>query len=152
MSLGILFHFLCAQHVSDISISIIRSLRLCCWITTSVVVFSVCSVLEIWCGWVWVVSMLQASAFSFTIQTQPHQISSTQRTESTTTDVVVQQHSCKLLMMDIWMSETCWAYKKYNKITSDIKVVFYFSTITMMHSPVNIRYIVLNCHEWCGGM
>jgi len=37
MSLAILFHFLCAQHVSDINISIIRSLRLCWWITTSVV-------------------------------------------------------------------------------------------------------------------
>ena len=37
MSLAILFHFLCAQHVSDINISIIRSLRLCCWITTSVI-------------------------------------------------------------------------------------------------------------------
>ena len=36
MSLAILFHFLCTQHVSDINISIIRSLRLCCWITTSV--------------------------------------------------------------------------------------------------------------------
>ena len=41
MSLAILFHFLCAQHVSDINISIIRSLRLCWWITTSVVLFSV---------------------------------------------------------------------------------------------------------------
>jgi len=30
MSLVILFHFLCAQHVSDINISIIRSLRLFC--------------------------------------------------------------------------------------------------------------------------
>jgi len=30
MSLVILFHFLCGQHVSDINISIIRSLRLCC--------------------------------------------------------------------------------------------------------------------------
>ena len=39
MSLAILFHFLCAQHVSDINISIIRNLRLCCWITTSVVLF-----------------------------------------------------------------------------------------------------------------
>jgi len=39
MSLAILFHFLCAQHVSDINISIFRSLRLCCWITTSVVLF-----------------------------------------------------------------------------------------------------------------
>ena len=46
----ILFHFLCAQHVSNINISIIRSLRLC-WITTSVVLFSVRCVLELWCGW-----------------------------------------------------------------------------------------------------
>ena len=29
------------------------------------------------------------------------------RTENKTTDVVVQQHSRKLLMMDILMSETC---------------------------------------------
>ena len=47
MSLAILFHFLCTQHVSDINISIIRSLRLCCWITTLVVLFSVRCVLEI---------------------------------------------------------------------------------------------------------
>ena len=61
MSLAILFHFLCTQHVSDINIPIIRSLRLCCWITTLVVLFSVRCVLEIWCGWVWVVPVLQAA-------------------------------------------------------------------------------------------
>ena len=43
-------------------------------------------------------------------------------------------------MMDILMSETCWAHKKWNKIASDIKLVFYSSTITMMHGPINIRY------------
>jgi len=37
MTLAILFHFLCAQHVSDINIPIIWSLRLCWWITTLVV-------------------------------------------------------------------------------------------------------------------
>jgi len=42
--------------------------------------------------------------------------------------------------MDILMSETCWAHKKWNKITSDIKLVFYSSTITMMHGPINIKY------------
>ena len=46
MSLAILFHLLCAQHVSDINISIFRSLRLCWWITTSIVLFSVRCVLE----------------------------------------------------------------------------------------------------------
>ena len=79
MSLAILFYFLCTQHVSDINIAIIRSLRLCCWITTSVVLFSVCCVLEIWRGWVWVVSVLQAEACNTdTTQTQPYQISNTQ--------------------------------------------------------------------------
>ena len=55
ISHAILCHFLCAVHVSEIVISIIRSLRICCWITTSVVLFSVRCVLEIWCGWFWVV-------------------------------------------------------------------------------------------------
>ena len=55
MSLAILFHFLCAQHVSDINISIIRSLRLFCWITTLVVLFLARCVLEFRCGWVGVV-------------------------------------------------------------------------------------------------
>ena len=58
------------QHVSDINISIIRSLRLFCWITTLVVL---------------------------------------------------------VLMMDILMSETCWAHKKCNIIAND-KLVFYSST------------------------
>ena len=37
---------------------------------------------------------------------QPHLISNTQQTENKTTDVVIQQHSRKLMMMDIFMSET----------------------------------------------
>jgi len=59
MSLAILFH-LCAQHVSDINISIIRSLRLFCLITEFVVLFLVRCVLEFRFGWVGVVSVLQA--------------------------------------------------------------------------------------------
>ena len=46
MSLAILFHLLCVQHVSDINMSIFGSLRLCWWITKSVVLFSVRCVLE----------------------------------------------------------------------------------------------------------
>jgi len=53
---------LCAQHVSDINISIIRSLRLFCGITTLIVLFLVRCVLEFRCGWFGVVSVLQASA------------------------------------------------------------------------------------------
>jgi len=146
MSLAILFHFLCAQHVSDINISIITSLRLFCWITTLVVLFLVRYVLEFRCGWVGVVSVLQAEACS--TPTQPHRNSNTYRCKNSTTKVVIQQNSRKLLMMDILMSETCWAHKKWNKIASDIKFIFYSSTITMMHGPINIRYCVHVCAFW----
>jgi len=143
MSLAILFHFLCAQHVLDINISIIRSLRLLCWITILVVLFLVRCVLEFRCCWVAVVSVLQAEAqlCTDTTPTQPHWNSNTHRTKNNMTNVVIQQNSRKLLMMDILMSETCWAHK-WNKIASDIKLVFYSSTITMMHGPVNIRKIL----------
>jgi len=57
--------------------------------------------------------------------------------------MVIQQNSRKLLMMDILMSETCWTHKKWNKIASDIKLIFYSSTITMMHGPINIRFALL---------
>jgi len=97
MSLAILFHFLCAQHVSDINISIIRS---------------------------------------YSNPATPNLQHTTNWEQKT--DVVIQQHSHKLLMMDILMSETCWAHTKWNKIASDIKLDFYSSTITMMHGPINI--------------
>jgi hypothetical protein len=64
----------------------------------------------------------------------------TQRTENNTTDVVIQQHSRKLLMMDTLMSKTCWVHEKWNKITSDIKLVFYSSNI---HSFVSLHHRVL---------
>jgi len=64
-----------------------------------------------------------------TTPTQPHRNSKTHRTKNNMTNVVIQQNSHKLLMMDILMSKTCWAHKKWNKIASDIKSVFYSSTI-----------------------
>jgi len=184
--IAILFHILCTQHVSDINISIVRSLRLCCWITTSVVLF--------WFVVCWRFGAAEACNTD-TTQTQPYQISNTQRSlqhwhysnpavpnlqhttnlqhwhysnpavpnlqhttnlqhwhhskpavtnlQHTTNreqndDVVIQQHSRKLLMMDILMSETCWVHKKWNKIASDITLIFYSSTITMKHGPINI--------------
>jgi hypothetical protein len=86
------------------------------------------------------ITVLQAQACNTdTTPTQPHRNSNTHRTKYNTTSVVIQQNGRKLLMMDILMSETCWAHKKWNKIASDIKLVFYSSTITMMHGPINIR-------------
>jgi len=52
MSLAILFYFLCAQHVSDINISIIRaydySVELPHW---SCVLGSMCVGVSVWLGW-----------------------------------------------------------------------------------------------------
>ena len=118
MSLVILFQLLCAQHVSDINISIFRSLQLCWWIThrSSCSQFVVCC--SFCCGWYLVVFVLQVEALLFC--------------------------SCGmwglgLLKMGILMSETCWAHNNWNKITSDIKLVFHSSTIAMMHGPIHIR-------------
>ena len=145
MSLAILFHLLCSQHVSDINITIFKSLRLCWWITTSVVLFSVRCVLELLVRLVFGgVLFAGFSRCQPAKRTPPNtsrtKSSNTQRTENKTTDVVIHQHSRKLLKMDILMSETCWAHNKWNKIASDIKLAFHSSTIAMMHSPINIKF------------
>jgi len=135
MSLTILLHFLCAQHVSDINISIIRSWRLFCWITTLVVCswFDVC--------WSFVVVGLE---WYPCFRLQPATRIILQPNHNNMANVVIQENSRKLLMMDILMSETCWAHKKWNKIASDIKLVFYSPTITMMHGPINIRRFIFS--------
>jgi len=56
---------------------------------------------------------------------EPHPNSSTQQSKKNTANVVVQQHSRKLLKMDILMPETCSVRSKVN-ITSNIKLVFLF--------------------------
>jgi len=102
-----------------------------------------CVGVSVWLGWsgIRVAGWSCASACNTdTTPTQPHRNSNTHRTKSNTTNVVIQQNSHKFLVMDILMSETCWAHKKWNKIANDIKLVFYSSTITMMHSPVNMRW------------
>ena len=66
--------------------------------------------------------------------------SNTHRTKSNMTNVVIQQNSRKLLMMDILISETCWAHKKWNKITRDIKLVFYSSTNVMIKVCYDTMY------------
>ena len=146
MSVAILFHFLCAQHVSDINISssgacdcVVElphrsscSQFVVCWRLVRLGVNSARIA-----GW----STSCASACKTnTTQNQPNQNSNTQWTENKTTDVVIQQHSRKLLMMDILMFKTCWAHKKWNKTAGDIKLVFPSSTITMMHGLINIRF------------
>jgi len=53
-------------------------------------------------------------------------------------------------MMDILMSETCWARKKWNKIASDIKLVCYSSNIfSQINQFINsvLIFISLNLKE-----
>jgi len=52
-------------------------------------------------------SWVQPACNTDTTPTQPHRYSNTHRTKNNTTNVVIQQHSRKLLMMNILMSETC---------------------------------------------
>jgi len=97
MSLVILFHFLCANMFRTL---IYPSSGACDCVVelphlSSSSQFVVC--------WRFGASACKTS----TNKNQPHQISNTQRTENKTTDVVIQQHSRKLLTMDILMSETC---------------------------------------------
>jgi transposase InsO family protein len=72
--------------------------------------------------------------------TSRNKSSNTQRTENKTTNVVIHQHSRKLLKMDVLMSETCWAHNKWNKMASDIKLVFHSSSV-MLCRPLNFTRI-----------
>ena len=69
-------------------------------------------------------------------------------------DINISIFSLKLLKMDILMSETCWAHNKWNKIASDIKLVFHSSTYYIFWvSACSLRYPACNarapyCHLW----
>jgi len=74
-----------------------------------------------------------------TTPSQPHRNSNTHRTKINVINVVIQQNSRKLMMIDILMSETCWAHKKWNKIVTSSRSFILQLSITMMHSPINIK-------------
>jgi len=88
------------------------------------------------CSWFGVCWRFGVHCFSLQhgYHSNPHRISNTHRTNNKTSNVVIQQNSRKLLAMDILMSETCWAHKKWNKIASVIKSVFNSSTTRNMCS------------------
>jgi len=68
----------------------------------------------------------------------------------------LQQHSRKLLMMDILMSETCWAHKKWNRIASDINFVFCFQLLLLSVSTALYRhayvYLLVMCTADCSDL
>ena len=80
------------------------------------------------------VSSVRAAGWSFSLQHGHYSNPAAPNLQHTsnreqTTNVVIQQLSRKLLMMDILMSETCWVHKKWNRIESGMKLVFYSSVI-----------------------
>jgi len=105
-----------AQHVSDVNISILRSLRLICWVISCVVLhwFDVCwYYVVVWLGWCGVVSGCRLkqclSLHPDTTPPQPnHTVTQHTSNQSNTTHEITQQISRKLLRMDVLTSETCW--------------------------------------------
>ena len=59
--------------------------------------------------------------------------------------MVIQEQNRKHLRMDILMFETCGVHKKWNKIASNIKVVFYSSTNT---EESYVYWIVHHLESW----
>ena len=112
MSLVVFISLIFAQHVSNINMSIFRSLRLWWWIITSVILFSIRCVLGFAAGDAWWCPF------------------------------------CRLKHYYILMFETCWANISEIK-TSDIKLVFNFSTIAMMHGPINNRLGLYIWRHYC---
>jgi len=93
-----------AQHVSDVNTSILRSLRLICWVVSWVVLlwYDVCwCYVVVWLGWCGIRMPQHPSQ-----TTTQHQHTSYQ---SNTTHEITQHISRKLLRMDVLTSETCWA-------------------------------------------
>ena len=52
----------------------------------------------------------------------------------------------RLLKMDILMSETCWAHNNWNKITSDIKLVFHSSANRPILGAFGVYFILVLFH------
>ena len=94
-----------AQHVSDVNTSILRSLRLICWVISWVVL--------IW----------------FDTSNQ-----------SNTTHEITQQISRKLLRMDVFTSETCWALNKeiIKQVTSSWSL---FTQLLFFYLPYIFIYL-----------
>ena len=63
----------------------------------------------------------------------------------TITVVVIQQQSRNLLVMNILVFETCWVHTKWNKIASDIKLVFYSSNICLIWFTLFVCICVCVC-------
>ena len=113
---------------------IFKSLRLCCWTATlaDFVLGLLCVGVRVRFG----NGGIRAASWSTLTPTH-----SKPRTESA--NVVVQQHSRKLLKMGILMPQTCWVSKKKNKNIKWHLVGFYSSSST----DISLTHMTGN--TWC---
>ena len=103
-----------AQHVSGVNTSILRSLRLICWVISWVVLLSydVCWCYGVvWLGWCGVISLCRLKHCFNQHPDTPAKPSY----QSNTTHEITQQISRKLLRMDVLTPETCWAWNNEMK-------------------------------------
>jgi len=88
-----------AQHVSGVNTSILRNLRLMCWVISwaTLIWFDVCwSYVVVWLWWCGIRMQVEALVLS----------------QSNTTHEITEHISRNLLRMDVLTSETCWALYK----------------------------------------
>jgi len=52
-------------------------------------------------------------------------------------------------MMGIGVPETCWAYKKYNKITSDIYLIFVLQLWKYSNDFISSYELMILCRQTC---
>ena len=103
-----------AQHFSDVNTSILRSLRLICWVISWVVLlwFGACwCYVVVWLGWCGI-GMQAEALLCIRLPHHPSQTTTShQHTyyQSNTTHEITQQISRKFLRMDVLTSEKCWA-------------------------------------------
>ena len=109
-----IYYLIFAQHVSNINMSIFRSLRLY-WRFTSIALFCDRCVLGFAANGVWKCPFCRFNLQNGHFQTSFAANPNTQRSQNKATDVVNRQYSRRLLKMDILMFETCWANIKCNK-------------------------------------
>ena len=133
------------QHISDVNTSILRSLQLICWVISWVVLlwFDACwCYIVVWLGWCGI--SMQAVAASACIRIPHHQPNH----NVTPTHIEPEQYNP-------WNNSTnktqapedgCINIRntssiiQWNNKASDIKLVPFYSTIKMMHGPINTRF------------
>ena len=142
-----------AQHVSDVNTSILRSLRLICWVISCVVLlwFDVCWCYGVvWLGWCGVVSGCRLKLASACIMI-PHHTSRT-----TPTHIEPEQYktwnkstiSRKLLKMDVLTFEICWAVNSeiIKRVSSSWSVLFNYQDDARSDKLKNIIYLQWKIH------